>query len=77
MATGDIHMEAPTGAINGVNVTFTTAHPINSSVINVWLNGILIRQGDDDGFTVTGVNTFDLKEAPVTDDTVHVRYEEA
>lgn len=77
MATGDIHMEAPSGAINGVNVVFTTSVPFNPAVINVWLNGVLIRQGDDDGFVVSGADTFDLKEAPVVGDTVHVRFEEA
>ena len=77
MATGDIHMEAPTGAIDGVNSTFTTSVPFNPAVINVWWNGVLIRQADDDGFTVTGASTFDMTDTPRVGDTVHVRYEEA
>lgn len=70
-------MDAPTGVIDGVNVTFTTSAPFDPSIINVWLNGVLVRKVDDDGFVVTGASTFDLNEAPVLGDTVHVRYEEA
>ena len=77
MATGDIHMEAPSGVIDGVNATFTTSAPFDSSIINVWLNGVLVRRDNDDGFVVTGASTFDLNEVPVLGDTVHVRYEEA
>ena len=77
MAIGDIHLEIPSGAIDGSNVTFKTSAPMNPLIVNVWLNGVLIRRNDDDGFTISGVDTFDMNEAPVIGDTIHVRYEEA
>ena len=46
--------EAPTGAVDGVNTTFTLAYiPATASSVMLWLNGQLLTQGAGNDFTVT------------------------
>ena len=77
MATGEIRYEEATGVIDGVNTIFTTSVPFVPTTITLWYNGILVRQLDDDGFNVTGLDTFTMKRAPTVGETLHVRFREA
>jgi hypothetical protein len=80
MATGDEVLEEATGTINGVNKDFQTSLPYQADTLRVWVTGILVRRGDDDGWTESDPSTgdFQMKEAPriasSPDDTLHVRY---
>lgn len=60
------------GAINGVNKDFTLAIPYKAGTLRVWINGVLVRDDDDDGWVETSSIAFQLKEAPLTDDRVQV-----
>lgn len=80
MSTGDEHLEKPAGAIDGSNQNFTTASDYQSGTLKLWINGVLVRADDDDGFTETGANSFQTKEAlqgGVRPDTLTARYLEA
>jgi hypothetical protein len=60
--------ESPTGAINGVNTTFTLENTPNVPNIEVAVNGLI-----DPNLTVFG-NTFTLATAPLTGYTVRATY---
>ena len=61
--------ETPSGAINGSNVTFTLANtPISGSVV-LWLNGLRLRSGAANDFTVSGV-TITMNYAPASGDSL-------
>lgn len=77
MAAGEIIFEEPSGVIDGVNVSFTTSVPFVPTTFAVWYNGALVRVSDEDGFVVTGLNSFNMKQSPVIGDTLHVRFREA
>jgi len=79
MALGDEVIEVPIGDINGVNVTFYTSVAYQSGTLREWMNGILIRSSDDDGFTETNPATgeFQTKVALLNGDAIVVRYIEA
>lgn len=77
MATGDEHLERPTGAIDGVNVAFDVALPYLSDSVRLWRNGVLVRPGDDDGFDELGGTSIETREPPLPGDTLTVRYLEA
>jgi hypothetical protein len=76
---GDEKKEKPSGVINGFNTTFNTSLPYAPGTLFIYLNGMLIKQNDDDGPTETSPSTgaFTLGVAPSTNDVVHVRYIEA
>jgi hypothetical protein len=66
--------EVPSGAINGLNTTFTLANtPSPTTSLLVYLNGLLMNQGLD--YTISG-NTimFALASAPQAGDTVLASY---
>ena len=77
MASGDEHVETPSGSVDGVNVEFTVSVDYQAGTLFVWKNGQLIRSSDDDGFLETGPNTFETRVPWSTDDTVTVRFLEA
>jgi len=69
-----ITRETPSGALNGVNVTFTLA---NASIVagseEVYLNGILQEPGGSDDYTISGV-TITYNTAPLSTDRLRVSY---
>lgn len=70
----DVRLESAVGVVNGVNVTFNTVLPYLSSSLEVFVNGMLRRNQDQDGWVETGANEFQLKEAPQVGDRVTVFY---
>lgn len=54
--------EIPSGLIDGVNATFTTAYSVFGTAIDVFLNGVLQKRGDD--YTFTSPNTITFVSAP-------------
>jgi hypothetical protein len=79
MATGDEQFETPSGNIDGANVDYTTSLSYQAGTLRVWLNGILVRAGDDDGWVEDdpGAGTFHMNDAPRMYDQLVVRYIEA
>jgi hypothetical protein len=69
--------ETPTGAINGVNATFTTAFSYAAGSLRVYLNGLRQRLGGGDDFTETGASTFAFTVPPASGDTIRVDYARA
>jgi hypothetical protein len=64
--------ETPSGAINGVNVTFTLlAAPAPAASLELYQNGMLQRQGTE--YTLSG-NTITMTVAPITGDTLAAFY---
>ena len=56
--------EGPSGAINGSNVTFTLSYtPIPSTSLRLVLNGLTLRSGAGNDFTLAG-NTITFAYAP-------------
>jgi hypothetical protein len=64
--------EVPVGAINGVNVTFTTAREFRDSDLDVFLNGL--RQRFITDYTIPNSTTFILTSAPIAGDKIIVDY---
>jgi len=77
VATGDEHIEEPPEVPDGALRDFTTSLAYTATTLRVWLNGILVRAGDEDGWEETGPTSFRTREAPRPDDTIHVRFIEA
>lgn len=73
MATGDEHIEAPTGLIDGVNVTFTTSIAYQPGTLFVWLNGQLLALSDFE-WVETGAFTFDMSAPPKVSDRLKCRF---
>lgn len=66
----------PSGAINGANTLFTVGEAYTPGSVAVFLNGLLVRRDDDDGWTESNPSggEITLTEAPRTCDTVNVFY---
>jgi len=68
--------ETPTPAPNGVITRFYTTYPFKTNSVSVWLNGLLLTASWATGYTLylnTGIN---MKEAPLTGDTLQVKYDQ-
>lgn len=66
--------EAPMGAINGTNTSFTSVYSLDSNVFLVY-NGIVYPSTDDVfGFTVVPPYEIQTNFAPQTDETLLVMY---
>lgn len=61
--------EAPSGAIDGINTTFTTAHPYRAASTAVYLNGL--RELD---YAESGDSTITFGEPPISSDVVAIDY---
>lgn len=68
----NIVQEAPSGTINGINVTFTLANtpPANSTVM-LHLNGLILIQGTD--YTISSA-TITMTTAPALGQTLYAVY---
>lgn len=77
MAAGDERHERPVGAIDGANRDFVTSAPYVPGSLHVWQNGLVVIQGNDDGWEETGPAAFRTREAYRLGSTIHVRYIEA
>jgi len=65
--------ETPTGAINGVNVTFTLANTPVAGTEQIFLNGILQEPGAGNDYTISGA-TITYLTAPLTNDRLKATY---
>ena len=65
-----------TGPIDGSNTTFTTPTPYKDQTLAVWRNGQLLQRDLDNGFveTAPSLGIFDMKIAPLVDDTLQCLY---
>lgn len=73
-STGTWTQEAPTGTLNGVNVTFTLAGiPVAGAVLSLYLDGYLLTQGVGKEYTISGV-TITLAAAPSAGQTFWATY---
>jgi len=57
--------EDANGVVDGVNTSFTTNLAYEPGSLEVFINGQLKRTQDEDGWTETGPQSFELKEAPI------------
>lgn len=71
LGESEIFTEAPTGQINGANVTFFLAHAPMAGTVTVKLNGVEIYENVD--YTLSG-QTLTLLIAPLTGDSLIVGY---
>lgn len=65
--------EAPSGAINGSNTSFTLANTPISGTEQVFLNGILQEPGAGNDYTISG-SSITYLTAPATGDRIRVTY---
>jgi hypothetical protein len=64
--------EVPGGAIDGGNLSFTTAHPYVRNTLSVYLNGLrLVRTGD---YIETAAQSFTFNSAPLPGDSISIDY---
>jgi hypothetical protein len=64
--------EIPQGAINGLNKSYVTTSSFQPSSLEVYVNGLRMRDGPD--YSITGVKTFQMVEALLTGDNLQVDY---
>lgn len=64
--------EIPSGAINGMNATFTTQHDFVPGSVEVYMNGLKQKLIDD--FNTTGVRTILLAQSPNSNENILVNY---
>jgi hypothetical protein len=64
--------ETPTGGINGINRSYTTAKPYTPSFLAVFLNGLRMRPGVD--YIETGNQSFQFFDAPLLGDSLSIDY---
>lgn len=65
--------ETPSGALNGVNDTFTLANTPVTGTEQVYLNGILQEPGGSDDYTISG-DTITFNTPPIATDRLRVTY---
>jgi hypothetical protein len=71
--TNFVDKEAPSGSINGSNVTFTLANTPVAGSEHIHLNGILIESGAGNDYTISGA-TITMLTAPLTGEKLRVSY---
>lgn len=69
---GVIYGETPGGAIDGSNATFTSQFDFIISSLQVFLNGIRLKQTND--YTTSGTNTILLNTSPTTGEIILINY---
>ena len=71
--TDRVVRETPTGALNGVNTTYTLANTPVSGTEEVYLNGVLQEPGASDDYQISGL-TITYNVAPISTDRLRVSY---
>lgn len=72
-ASNFVFNETPSGSINGSNVTFTLASTPVSGTVRLRENGIWLRGGSGNDYTISG-GTITMTTAPVSGDWLEVDY---
>ena len=73
LSTNFVDKEAPSGSIDGSNVTFTLANTPTSGSEHVYLNGLLQEVGSGNDYTISG-GTITMLTAPITGDKIRASY---
>ncbi len=69
---GQVTNETLTGAVNGINATFTTAHNFVPGTVEVFLNGLAQKIVND--FQTIGQNTIVLVNSPGSGERITANY---
>jgi hypothetical protein len=64
--------ETPVGAINGINLNYTSANPYRPNLLAVYLNGLRLRRTSD--YNETGSQSFQFVSAPLAGDSISIDY---
>lgn len=65
------------GAVDGVNTVYLTPTPFVANTLIVWLGGLRVQPGNEDGYTENAPTGFTMAEPPFDGTTVQVWYQEA
>lgn len=65
------------GVKNGSNLTFTTPDPFDPDALRVYANGVRLREGAANDYTITGPNSIQLDWAPLPADYIDADYKVA
>lgn len=65
--------EIPSGTINGSNTTFTLTVTPTSNTLGLYLNGVLLRAGAGNDYTLS-TNTISMTTAPVSGDVLQANF---
>lgn len=71
--TNFVNGETPAGSVNGINVTFTLAFTPTANTDSVYLNGVRLRRGALQDYTISGA-VITMSAAPQTGDGLLVDY---
>jgi hypothetical protein len=83
MASGDEHIEIPSGSVNGTNTVFYVSLPYVAGSVRIWVGGMLLQHQDTtEGIIESDPATGEIEfyTAPTggsQPDVLHVRYIEA
>lgn len=72
-ASNFVFDETPSGTINGSNTAFTLANTPTSGTVRVFINGIRLRAGTGNDYTISGVN-ITMLAAPLTGEFITCDY---
>jgi len=67
--------ELPSGAINGINATYTSAYSFIPESVEIFVNGIQATKNID--YTTSGANTIIFTYSPATNDILRINYNKA
>lgn len=67
-------IKALNGIIDGSNRVFYAEESFTPGTIVVFINGVCVKEDNDDGWEETGWNEVTLKEAPIVGDVVSAAY---
>lgn len=67
-------IEQLTGSVNGTNVQFDTTYEYRPGSVRVFVNGVVNRQIDDDGWVEVGFKRIRLNEPPRVGEVVSAYY---
>ena len=71
--TNFVFGETPSGTINGSNTTFTISATPTSNTLGLYLNGILLKSGAGNDYTLS-TNTISMTTAPVSGDVLQANF---
>ena len=70
-----VNLEVPSGNMNGSNMVFTLAHTPVSGSVQVFWNGLLMKPGTGNDYTISGSTiTFITATSPISTDNILVNY---
>jgi hypothetical protein len=71
--TNFVFNEVPSGSLNGVNTSFTLAYTPTSNTLQLYLNGIRLKSGAGNDYTIS-TNTITMTTAPISTDSLLCDY---